>query len=91
MTREVWVTTQDGTVFPAPQIGGGYTYGYAGGGPIALARLIGLLLDDITHTAPGYDGQLPSAGLRHAVEQGWKGRTPPFTLTRAELEALRDG
>ncbi|MFF3733345.1 hypothetical protein ACFYXM_24265 [Streptomyces sp. NPDC002476] len=50
--NSVWVTTQDGTVFPAPQIGGGYTYGYAGGGPIALARLIGLLLDDITHTAP---------------------------------------
>ncbi|MEU9983717.1 hypothetical protein [Streptomyces sp. NPDC050856] len=87
----VWVTTQDGTVFLAPQVGGGYTYGYSGGGPMALARLIDLLLDDITHRAPGYDGPWPSAGLRHATGEGWKGRTPPFTLTRAELEALRDG
>ncbi len=88
--NSVWVTTQDGTVFPAPQIGGGYTWGYSGGGPMALARLIELLLKDITHTAPGYDGQQPPTGLRHATEEGWKGRTPPFTLTRAELEALRD-
>ncbi|RNG37373.1 hypothetical protein [Streptomyces botrytidirepellens] len=86
----VWVTTEDGTVFVAPQVGGGYTYGYGGGGPMALARLIDLLLKDTTHAAPGHDGQLPSAGLRHATEVGWKGRTPPFTLTRSELEALRD-
>lgn len=49
-----------------------------------------LLLKDITHAAPGYDAQQPPAGLRHATEEGWKDRTPPFTLTRAELEALRD-
>lgn len=87
----VWVTTTDGTVFLAPQRGGGYTYGYGGGGPTALARLIDLLLKDITHPAPGYEAERPPAGLDHATEEGWKDRRPPFTLTRAELEALRDG
>ncbi|RPK23531.1 hypothetical protein EES37_37890 [Streptomyces sp. ADI91-18] len=87
----VWVTTTDGTVFLAPQRGGGYTYGYGGGGPTSLARLIDLLLKDITHPAPGYEAERPPAGLDHATEEGWKDRRPPFTLTRAELEALRDG
>lgn len=64
-------------MLPAPQIGGGYTYGYTGGGQIVLTRIIALLRDNITYTARGYDGQLPSSGLRYAVEQGWKGRTPP--------------
>lgn len=86
--RSVWVTTQDKTVFLAPQTGGGYTYGYAGGGPMTLARLIDLLLEDITHQAPGYDGAWPPVGLRHATEESWKDRNPPFTLTRTELEAL---
>lgn len=86
----VWVTTQDGTVFLAPQIGGGYAYGYGGGGPMALACLIDLLLDDITHPAPGFEGQHPPDGLRRATEGSWKDRTAPFTLTRAELESLRD-
>ncbi|OIK08232.1 hypothetical protein [Streptomyces monashensis] len=89
--RAVWVTTKDGTVFLAPQRTGSYTYGYQGGGPMALAQLIDLLLKDITHAAPGYgDAQRPPAGLDHATEEGWKGRRAPFTLTRAELEALRD-
>jgi hypothetical protein len=57
---------------------------------MALAWLIDLLLKDITHAAPGYDGTRPPAGLRHATEEGWKGRTPPFTLMRAELGALRN-
>jgi len=87
----VWVTTQDDTVFLAPQLGGNYTYGYAGGGPMALARLIGLLLDDITQTAPESGGHRPAAGLRRAVQEDWKERPAPFTLTRTELEALRDG
>ncbi|MDQ8707572.1 hypothetical protein RCO28_34640 [Streptomyces sp. LHD-70] len=86
----VWVTCEDGTVFVAPQVASGYTYGYAGGGPTALARLIDLLLKDITNPAPGHTAQRPPAGLGYATEVGWKGRTPPFTLTRAELEALRD-
>ncbi|MGP3991598.1 hypothetical protein [Streptomyces sp. 3N207] len=87
----VWVTTKDNTVFPAPQTGASYTWGYAGGGPAALARLIDLLLKDITHAGPGFDAQRPPAGLDRATEEGWKDRTPPFTLTREELEALRDG
>lgn len=86
----VWVTTMDGTVFLAPQRAAGYTYGYGGGGPTSLARLIDLLLKDITHPAPGYKAERPPAGLDHATAEGWKNRRPPFTLTRAELESLRD-
>ncbi|MEU4507766.1 hypothetical protein [Streptomyces sp. NPDC024089] len=89
--RSVWVTCEDDTVFLAPQIGPSYTYGYEGGGPVALARLIGLLLDDITHTAPGFDATRPDAGLSHAVEEDWKSRSSPFTLTRTELEVLCNG
>ncbi|MER8159971.1 MULTISPECIES: hypothetical protein [unclassified Streptomyces] len=91
--RAAWVRTEDGTVFLAPQVmkGGNYTYGYGGGGPRALARLIDTLLDDITNPAPDHGGEQPPAGLAHATQEGWKGRTPPFTLTRSELEDLRDG
>ncbi|GAA0920872.1 MULTISPECIES: hypothetical protein [Streptomyces violaceusniger group] len=87
----VWVRTQDGTVFLAPQVmkGGNYTYGYGGGGPRALAKLIDTLLDDITNPAPDYGAEQPSPGLVHATQEGWKGRTPPFTLTRGELDDLR--
>ncbi|MEV5242941.1 hypothetical protein AB0K89_28090 [Streptomyces cinnamoneus] len=88
--HSVWVRTEDATVFLAPQVGGGYTFGYAGGGPHALAQLIAVLLDDITNAAPGYGDARPPAGLAQATEEGWKGRVSPFTLTRAELQALRD-
>ncbi|MGG7568935.1 hypothetical protein [Streptomyces sirii] len=82
--------TEDGTVFLAPQVGASYTYGYGGGGPIALARLIELLLEDATNAAPGYDGAMPPAGLARATQEGWAGHVHPFTLTRVELQALDD-
>ncbi|WP_159031045.1 hypothetical protein [Streptomyces sp. 769] len=88
--RSVWIRTQDDTVFLAPQVGASYTYGYAGGGPTALARLIDLLLDDVTNAGPGYDGIMPPAGLARATQEEWSGHVPPFTLTRAQLQALRD-
>ncbi|WP_405807808.1 hypothetical protein [Streptomyces sp. NBC_01187] len=87
----MWITTEDGRVFLAPQADPSCTYGYGGGGPMALARLIALLLDDITHTAPGFEAPRPPAGLEHAADEGWRGRKAPFTLSWAELEALRDG
>ncbi|UKY54822.1 hypothetical protein [Streptomyces inhibens] len=59
-------------------------------GPIALARLIALLLDDITNAAPGYDCNMPPTGLARATQEGWKGGVPPFTVTRAQLQALRE-
>lgn len=71
--------------------GGNYTTDYGGGGPRALAKLIDTLLDDITNPAPDYGAEQPSPGLVYATQEGWKGRTPPFTLTRGELENLRDG
>lgn len=52
----VWIRVQDGTVYLAPQRlpAGNYKVGYDGAGPRFLARLIELLLDDITHPAPDH-------------------------------------
>lgn len=68
----VWVTTQDGT-FLAPQIGGGYTYGYGSNGPMALARLIDLLLKDTPTPRPA----MTHSSLRQACA------TPPRRAGRA--------
>jgi hypothetical protein len=59
----VWIRTADGRVWLAPEIAGeGLNYGYEGSGPIALARLVDRLLDDIT-SPPVTDYEPPNEGL----------------------------
>lgn len=89
LEKPVWVRTEDGTLYPAPQFTPyGPKWGYQGSGPTILAALADLLLDDITATAPhNYDHQ-PPKGLEELARQKW----PPGTvLTRAQLEAARKG
>ncbi len=47
LDKPVWVRTQDGTLYPLPDMDdSGVSWGYSGTGPRTLARLIGRLLDD---------------------------------------------
>lgn len=47
--RTVWIRTKDGRLWLAPEVAGsGLSWGYSGGGPVALAQLLDRLLDDIT-------------------------------------------
>lgn len=83
----IWVRTQNGTLYPAPQLPTyGLKWGYSGGGPAALAVLIERLLDDIT--APGAAPSQAAAGLRELTSTEWPAGT---VLTREQLEAARDG
>ncbi|MGH3851976.1 MAG: hypothetical protein ACRDR6_00440 [Pseudonocardiaceae bacterium] len=84
----IWVRTEDGTLYPAPKGHDyGLSWGYVGSGPGSLALLIHRLLDDIT--AHGFnDINGVSEGLEELTQTEW----PPGTvLTRAQLEAARDG
>ena len=85
----VWIRTEDGQLWLAPeQSGSGMSWGYDGGGPKALAILLGLLLDDINAPAPhGYHHPI-SIGLQAGTHGGWHTGT---VLTRADLEAARQG
>ena len=48
----VWIHTEEGGIWLAPELPGhGLSWGYHGGGPVALAELLGHLLDDITSPA----------------------------------------
>ena len=84
----VWIRTADGNLWLAPeQSGTGLAWGYSGGGPLALAILLGLLLDDINAAAPsGYRGYAQPPGLLAGTQGGWR---TGCTLTRADLEAAR--
>jgi hypothetical protein len=85
---KVWIRTADGKLWLAPeQSGTGLSWGYSGGGPLALAILLGLLLDDINAAAPhGYRGYPQPPGLLAGTEGGWR---TGCSLTRADLEAAR--
>ncbi|MEO7194341.1 MAG: hypothetical protein ABIZ05_05895 [Pseudonocardiaceae bacterium] len=84
----IWVRTEDGTLYPAPKDNYyGLSWGYGGSGPGSLALLIHRLLGEIT--ARGADGATGAPeGLEELTQTEW----PPGTvLTRAQLEAARDG
>jgi hypothetical protein len=85
---KVWIRTADGKLWLAPeQSGTGLSWGYSGGGPLALAILLGLLLDDINAAAPrGYRGYPRAQGLLAGTHGRWR---TGCTLTRADLEAAR--
>jgi hypothetical protein len=85
---KVWIRTADGKLWLAPgQSGTGLSWGYSGGGPLALTILLGLLLDDINVPAPhGYRDYPQPAGLLAGTEGGWR---TGCTLTRADLEKAR--
>jgi hypothetical protein len=87
--RTVWVHTEDGGIWLAPELPGhGLSWGYSGGGPVALAELLGHLLDDITSPAVSRDTE-PDDGLFSLIKN-----TPKDTVTtysRAQLLAARTG
>lgn len=85
----VWVRTEDGTLYPAPQDHYcGIGWGYRGGdSPAALAFLIHRLLDDITAPAADGTGRAP-AGLEQLTETRWPDGT---VFTRRQLEDARRG
>ena len=83
----VWIRTTDGNLWLAPeQSGTGLSWGYNGGGPLALAILLGLLLDDINAAAPRGYRYPQSPGLLAGTQKTWR---TGCTLTRADLEAAR--
>lgn len=83
----VWIRTADGKLWIAPeQSGTGLAWGYSGGGPHALAILLGLLLDDVTAAAPRGYRYRTAPGLLAGTTGKWHDGT---TLTRADLEAAR--
>jgi hypothetical protein len=83
----VWVRTEVGTLYPAPQDHyDGLSWGYSGSGPGNLAILIDRLLVDIN--APGAEGSIREGGLNELTKLKWPNGT---VLDRAVLEAARDG
>jgi hypothetical protein len=85
----VWVHTEDGGIWLAPELPGhGLSWGYHGGGPVALAELLGHLLDDITSPAV-FRKTEPDDGLYALVVSTPKDSVT--TYSRAQLLAARGG
>jgi hypothetical protein len=87
----VWIRTEDGRLWLAPYVAGtGLSWGYRGGGPHALARLLDRLLDDIT-TSPVTigDRKQPNEGLLALVESAPQDGVTVYK--RAQLLAARAG
>jgi hypothetical protein len=85
----VWIHTEDGGIWLAPELPGhGLSWGYSGGGPVALAELLGNLLDDITSPAVSRQAE-PDDGLFSLVENSPKDSVT--TYSRAQLLAARTG
>jgi len=83
----VWVHTEDGGIWIAPELPGhGLSWGYSGGGPVALAELLGNLLDDITSPAVTRKTE-PDDGLFSLVASTPKDSVT--TYSRAQLLAAR--
>lgn len=85
----VWVHTEDGGIWLAPELPGhGLSWGYHGGGPTALAGLLGNLLHDITSPAVSRKTE-PDDGLYSLVVNTLKDSVT--TYSRAQLLAARTG
>ena len=85
----MWVHTEDGGTWLAPERPGhGLSWGYHGGGPAALAELLGHLLDDITSPAVSRQTE-PDPGLYKLVVN--TPRDSVTTYSRAQLLAARTG
>jgi hypothetical protein len=62
--------TADGNLWLAPERAGtGLSWGYNGSGPVALAILLGLLLDDINAAAPRSYRYPQSPGLTAGTQK----------------------
>lgn len=84
----IWVRVADGTLYLAPQHSYyGLSWGYCGSGPGSLALLIDRLLSDV-NSAPADSVNGAAEGLELLTETDWPRGT---VLTRAQLEAARDG
>jgi hypothetical protein len=85
----VWIHTEDGGIWLAPELPGhGLSWGYSGGGPVALAELLGNLLDDITSPAVSRKTESDD-GLFSLIENTPKDSVT--TYSRAQLLAARTG
>lgn len=86
----VWIHTDDGQLWLAPQIPGhGLSWGYSGGGPWTLAVLLNDLLNDITAPAADDTTGPPRPGLLQLIEQAPQDQVT--TLTRDQIETARQG
>ncbi|MFD4196713.1 hypothetical protein [Amycolatopsis thermoflava] len=84
--KMVWIRTEDGTLFPAPNDHyAGVSWGYNGSGPGTLAALVNVLLDDINAQAASITDDAPR-GLVTLFRQDW---APGTILTREQLEKAR--
>lgn len=81
---EIWIRTQDGTLYPAPLHSyGGLSWGYGGSGPHTLATLAHRLLDDIAAPAPTVgEGKATPEGLDKLFTHPWPSGT---VITRQQL------
>ena len=83
----VWIRTDDGRLWLAPQSAGeGLSWGYRGAGPRHLARTLARLLDDI-NASNEPDATARDTGLLELVEN--TPRHTVTTFTRAQLQAAR--
>ncbi|MGW0885756.1 hypothetical protein [Streptomyces sp. NPDC002671] len=81
-----WIRTEDQTLWLAPEREGwGIGYGYSGSGCLALARLVDVLLDDIS--APAVRPHEPAAP--RALFEFLRDAPSTATYTRAQLLAVR--
>ncbi|MGI5330919.1 helix-turn-helix transcriptional regulator [Actinomadura nitritigenes] len=89
--RKVWIRTADRALYLAPeQSGCGLSWGYSGSGPVTLAHLLDLLLDDINATAPHHvpssEDPVPEGLMKLTANTP---RDEGATYTRGELLAAR--
>ncbi|MBC2906208.1 hypothetical protein [Streptomyces cupreus] len=85
-----WVRTQDSTLWLAPERDGwGIGFGYSGSGCHTLARLVDVLLDDISAPAAKPGDPAPPQGLFHLLRDTPGDGTTMYT--RAQLLAARAG